>query len=66
MGSWRVHWCINDCGLEIIDAETEADARKKFLDMKLRHVLMEEPHTGLYLNMEKITKRGGADDGRTN
>lgn len=57
MSSWRVRWCINDCGLTIIDAETEEEAEKKFLDMKLRHVLREEPHMGLVLNMEKITKR---------
>ena len=60
MSSWRVHWCINDCGLTIIDAETEAEARKKFLDMKLRHVLRADesrPCTGLCLTMEKITKR---------
>lgn len=64
MSSWRVRWCINDCGLKIINAKTEAEARKIFLDMKLRHVLGDEsrPCTGLYLNMEKIIKSRRVDD----
>lgn len=39
MSVWRIHWSLNDCGKEIIESETEEEAKKKFTEMTLTDLL---------------------------
>lgn len=39
MSEWRIHWNIMDSGKEIVEAETEEEARKVFEGMSLIDLL---------------------------
>lgn len=39
MAEWRIHWSINDCGKEIVEAETEEEAREAFSRISLTELL---------------------------
>ena len=32
---WRIYWSLNDCGNEVIEAETEIEAIEKFRELSL-------------------------------
>jgi hypothetical protein len=54
MKKWQINWSTYDCGCEIVEAETEDEAKRKFREIPYTELV--EPSPCDYAEIQSVTE----------